>query len=188
MPACARGLADHLTKPAAPGTAAARPRIWLHAGTAAQPALSPQPYTHKERCQTMVSDVHDPVSDLDVMRPPPDRSRKGGKGLRPARGAAPPARKRAGSGSASGAARASATAAGKSLDRAQDALDQAARTEKQLRDSLKRHRKAVSTVEDELSKRRRDLETMESQLKVAKKARKRAARKIGQAKPAASRG
>jgi|ERR1700733_111287 hypothetical protein len=172
MPACARGLADHLTKPAAPGTAAARPRIWLHAGTAAQPALSPQPYTHKERCQTMVSDVHDPVSDLDVMRPPPDRTRKGGKGSRPARGAA----------------RASATAAGKSLDRAQDALDQAARTEKQLRDSLKRHRRAVSTVEDDLSKRRRDLETMESQLKVAKKARKRAARKIGQAKPAASRG
>jgi hypothetical protein len=46
----------------------------------------------------------------------------------------------------------------------------------------------VSTVEDDLGKRRRDLKTVESQLKVAKKARKRAARKIGQAKPAASRG
>jgi hypothetical protein len=135
----------------------------------------------------MVSSVHD-AADLDVMRPPPDRSRKGGKGARPVRGAAAPARKRAGSASVRGGARVSGTAAGKSLDRAQDALGQAARTEKQLRDSLKRHRKTIGAVEDDLSKRRRDLETMKSQLKVAKKARKRAARKFIKAKPTASHG
>ncbi|HEX3921336.1 MAG TPA: hypothetical protein VHY31_03535 [Streptosporangiaceae bacterium] len=78
--------------------------------------------------------------------------------------------------------------AGKSLDRAQAALGQAARTERKLRDSLKRHRKALSTVEDDLGKRRHDLKTMKSQLKVAKKARKRAARKLGHAKPTPSHG
>lgn len=134
----------------------------------------------------MVSGVHDPASNLDVMRPPPGRPRKVGKGSRPARGATTPARKRAGSGGARRGATASATAAGKSLDRAHDALGQAARTEKRLRDSLKRHRKTISTVEDDLSKRRRDLKTMKAQLKVAKKARKRAARKIS--KLAASHG
>jgi predicted nucleic acid-binding Zn-ribbon protein len=121
----------------------------------------------------MVSGVHD-AADLDVMRPPPDRGRKGGK--------------RASSASVGGEARASATAAAKSLDRAQDALGQAARTEKQLRDSLKRHRKTIGAVEDDLSKRRHDLKIMKSQLKVAKKARKRAVRKTIKAKPTASHG
>ena len=71
-----------------------------------------------------------------------------------------------------------ATTAGKSLDHAQDALDQAAKTEKQLRASLKKHSKKVSTVRDDLDKRDRDIKTMKSQLKTAKKSRKRATKKL----------
>lgn len=71
-----------------------------------------------------------------------------------------------------------ATTAGKSLDHAQDALAQAAKTEKQLRASLKKHSKEVSTVKDDLDKRDRDLKTMKSQLKTAKKSRKSATKKL----------
>ena len=73
-----------------------------------------------------------------------------------------------------------AATAGKSLDHAQDALGQAAKTEKQLRASLKKHSKKVSTVKDDLDKRDRDLKTMKSQLKTAKKSRKRATKKLSQ--------
>ena len=71
-----------------------------------------------------------------------------------------------------------ATTAGKSLDHAQDALAEAAKTEKQLRASLKKHSKEVSTVKDDLEKRDRDLKTMKSQLKTAKKSRKSATKKL----------
>ena len=62
-----------------------------------------------------------------------------------------------------------ATPAGKSLDDARHALDQAAKTEKQLRASLKKHRKEVSIAKDDLDRRDRDLKVMKSQLKTAKK-------------------
>jgi chromosome segregation ATPase len=71
-----------------------------------------------------------------------------------------------------------ATTAGKSLDHAQDALGQAAKTEKQLRASLKKHSKEISTAKDDLDKRDRDLKKMKSQLKTAKKSRKRATKKL----------
>ena len=71
------------------------------------------------------------------------------------------------------------TPAGKSLDHAQRALDQAAKTEKQLRASLKKHSKAVSAARDDLDRRDRELEAMKAQLKTAKKSRKRAARELG---------
>jgi hypothetical protein len=62
------------------------------------------------------------------------------------------------------------------------------KAEKQLRASLKRHSKAVSAAEDDLDKRNRHVKAMKSQLKAAKKSRKRAARKLGQApKPTSAR-
>jgi hypothetical protein len=67
------------------------------------------------------------------------------------------------------------------MDRAQQALDQAAKTEKQLRASLKAHRRAVDAAEDDLTHRRRDLKEMKSQLKMAKKLRKREVKKLGHA-------
>jgi hypothetical protein len=67
------------------------------------------------------------------------------------------------------------------LDRAQQALDQAAKTEKQLRASLKKHSKAHSAAQDDLDKRHRDIIAMKSQLKTAKESRKRAAKKLGKA-------
>ena len=77
------------------------------------------------------------------------------------------------------AEKATATPAGKSLDRAQRALDQAAKTEKQLRASLKKHSKAVSAARDDLDRRDRELKAMKAQLKTAKKSRKRATRELG---------
>lgn len=71
-----------------------------------------------------------------------------------------------------------ATPAGKSLDRSQHALDQAADTEKQLRAALKKHDKAVRAAKTDLERRDRDLQAMKSQLKTAKKSRKRAAKAI----------
>lgn len=65
------------------------------------------------------------------------------------------------------------------MDRAQEALGQAAKTEKRLRASLKEHSKTIGAVEDDLSRRHRDLKAMRSQLKTAKKLRKRAAKKLG---------
>jgi septal ring factor EnvC (AmiA/AmiB activator) len=79
------------------------------------------------------------------------------------------------------AGKAAGTKAGESLDRAQHALDQAAKTEKRLRASLKKHSEAVSAVEGDLAKQKRDLKDMKSQLKVAKKSRKQAARKLSEA-------
>ena len=73
-----------------------------------------------------------------------------------------------------------ATTAGDSLDRAQHALDQAAKTEKRLQVGLKKNGEALSAVKQDLARRRRDLEEMKSQLKVAKKSRKRAAKEFSQ--------
>jgi hypothetical protein len=64
------------------------------------------------------------------------------------------------------------------MDRAQQALDRAAKTEKQLRASLKEHRRAADAAEDDLTDRRRDLKEMKSQLKMAKKLRKREVKKL----------
>jgi hypothetical protein len=109
-------------------------------------------------------------------------ARAGAKGSRAARGATSPARgkdtRSRGSAAGSQVKKAAATPAGKSLDRAQHALDQAAKTEKQLRASLKKHSEAASAAKDDLAKRGRDLEAMKSQLKIAKKSRKRAAREL----------
>jgi chromosome segregation ATPase len=71
-----------------------------------------------------------------------------------------------------------ATPAGKALDQSQQALDQAAKTEKQLRTALKKHDKAVRAAKTDLDRRDRDLQAMKSQLKTAKKSRKRAAKAI----------
>jgi chromosome segregation ATPase len=70
------------------------------------------------------------------------------------------------------------TPAARSLDHAQHALEQAAKTEKELRASLKKHSEEVSTARDDLDRRDRDLKTMKSQLKTAKKSRKRATKKL----------
>jgi chromosome segregation ATPase len=80
-----------------------------------------------------------------------------------------------------------ATSAGRSLDRAQQALDQAAKTERQLRAGLKKHGKAISAAQDDLDQRGRELKALKSQLKIANKSRKRADRKLSQApRPAAA--
>jgi chromosome segregation ATPase len=103
------------------------------------------------------------------------------KGSRAARDAKSPARgthTKPGAKANSHVTKTTATSAGKSLDHAQDALDQAAKTEKQLRASLKKHSKEVSTAKDDLDKRDRDLKKMKSQLKTAKKSRKRATKKL----------
>jgi hypothetical protein len=134
----------------------------------------------------MASGTQDAAPQTDIMRPPPaPGARAGAKGSRAARGATSPARgkdtRSRGSAAGSQVKKAAATPAGKSLDRAQHALDQAAKTEKQLRASLKKHSTAASAAKDDLAKRGRDLEAMKSQLKIAKKSRKRAARELSQA-------
>jgi chromosome segregation ATPase len=111
------------------------------------------------------------------------KTRATAKGSRAARDAKSPARgkntkSRAKAKTNSQVKKSTATTAGKSLDHAQDALGQAAKTEKQLRASLKKHSKKVSTVKDDLDKRDRDLKTMKSQLKTAKKSRKSATKKL----------
>lgn len=140
-----------------------------------------------ERIPLVISGPQDAVSATDVMSPPPaTRARAGAKSSRAAHGATPPVRSRKNSSRASTARpqtkKATPTPAGKSLDRAQHALDQAAQTEKQLRASLKKHSKAVSAAKDDLDRRDRDLKAMKSQLKTAKKSRKRATRELSQVK------
>jgi chromosome segregation ATPase len=140
----------------------------------------------------MASGSPDVAPELDLMRPVrPAGKRASAKGARAAPAAASSARgkktrSRAGAGRPR-AEKAPATPAGKSLDRAQRALDQAAKTEKQLRASLKKHSKAVSAARDDLDRSDRELEGMKAQLKTAKKSRKRAVRELGpSAKPAAA--
>jgi hypothetical protein len=125
----------------------------------------------------------DPESD--VMRPPvAARSPAGTKNSRAPRGTTSSAHRKPSSspGSAAGsrAKTPAATTAGDSLDRAQHALDQAAKTEKRLQAGLKKNGEALSAVKQDLARRRRDLEEMKSQLKVAKKSRKRAAKEFSQ--------
>ena len=66
----------------------------------------------------------------------------------------------------------------KPLIRAQQALDHAARTEKQLRSTLKKHTKTINTAKDDLDAHTADLKNLKSQLKTAKKARKQTAKKL----------
>jgi chromosome segregation ATPase len=66
----------------------------------------------------------------------------------------------------------------KPLTHAQQALDHAARTEKQLRATLKKHTKTINTAKDDLDARTADLKNLKSQLKTAKKARKQTATKL----------
>ena len=109
------------------------------------------------------------------------------EGSRPTQSAKSSACQKARSSAAGPKVKATATPAGKSLDRAQHALNQAAKTEKQLRASLKKHTKEVSAAKDDLDQRGRELQVMKSQLKTAKKSRKRAAKELSQtAKPTAS--
>ena len=133
----------------------------------------------------MTSAQQDAMPQSDIMRPAAaTRPRAGAKNSRRGRGATSAQGKTARSRSNAARARAdkaAGTTAGESLDRAQQALDQAAKTEKRLRASLKKHSDAVSAVEHDLVRRRRDLKDMESQLKVAKKSRKQAARKLSEA-------
>jgi chromosome segregation ATPase len=82
------------------------------------------------------------------------------------------------SSSSSSSPKVPATPAGKSLDRAQHALDRATKTEKQLRTSLKKHTREVRAVQADLDQRGQDLKTMKSQLKAAKKSRKQAAKAV----------
>jgi len=123
------------------------------------------------------------------MRPPPARA--GAAGSRAARSATSRAggkktRSRASTAGSQGK-KPAATPAGKSLDRAQQALGQAAKTEQQLRAGLKEHGKAISAAQGDLDKRSRELKALKSQLKIAKKSRKRAARQLSQApRPAAT--
>lgn len=123
------------------------------------------------------------------MRPPPPRV--GARGSRAAHSATSRAdgKKTRSRASTTGSQRKkpTATSAGKSLDRAHQALDQAAKTEQQLRASLKKHGKAISAAQDDLDKQSRELKALKSQLKIAKKSRKRATRKLSQApRPAAT--
>lgn len=143
----------------------------------------------------MASVQQDAVPQSDVMRPAAaTRSRAGAKSspggrnaTSSARGKTPRSRSARGktprsrsSAAGSRANKAGGSTAGESLDRAQHALDQAAKTEKRLRTSLKKHSEAVSAVEDDLAKRKRELKDMQSHLKVAKKSRKQAAKKLSQ--------
>lgn len=120
--------------------------------------------------------------ESDVMRPAVAPKSSGAKNSRAPRGTTSSARRKTSSsrGRAAGppAKKPAATTAGESLDRAQHALDQAAKTEKRLQASLKKDSEAVSAVKQDLARRSRDLEEMESQLKVAKKSRKRAAKEL----------
>lgn len=123
----------------------------------------------------------DPQSD--VMRPPvAARSPAGAKNSRPPRGTTSSVRRKTSSsqGSAAGsrAKKPAATTAGDSLDRAQHALDQAAKTEKRLQAGLKKNGETLSAVKQDLARRSRDLEEMKTQLKAAKKSRKRAAKEF----------
>jgi chromosome segregation ATPase len=130
----------------------------------------------------MASVQQDALPQSDVMRPPV-ATRAGTKNPRRGRSATSSAQgktTRSRSTVAGAGRKAAGTTAGESLDRAQHALDQAAKTEKRLRASLKKHSEAVSAVKDDLAKRSRDLKDMESQLKVAKKSRKQAARKLSE--------
>jgi hypothetical protein len=132
----------------------------------------------------MTSGSPDAAPELDLMRPvEPARKRANAKGTRTAAATASSARgKKTRSRADAGHPRAektTATPAGRSLDHAQHALDQAAKTEKQLRGSLKKHRKAVNAVRDDLDRSDRELEAMKAQLKVAQKSRKHAAKELG---------
>src|ERR1039458_3299167 len=94
----------------------------------------------------------DPESD--VMRPPvAARSPAGAKNSRARRGTTSSARRKTSSsrGGAAGsrAKKPAATTAGDSLDHAQHALDQAAKTEKRLQASLKKNSEALSAVRSE---------------------------------------
>ena len=62
--------------------------------------------------------------------------------------------------------------------RPQEALDHAARTEKQLRSKLKEHIKTIDTAKGDLDDRAADLKKLKSQLKTAKRARKQTAKKL----------
>ena len=66
----------------------------------------------------------------------------------------------------------------KPLIRPQQALDHAARTEKQLRSKLKKHIKTIDTAKGDLDDRAADLKNLKSQLKTAKRARKQTAKKL----------
>jgi hypothetical protein len=103
------------------------------------------------------------------------QTRTTAKGSRAARGAKSPTRGKNTKSRAKANSQGKQTSAtpGKSLDHAQLALGQAAKTEKQLRASLKKHSKGVSTAKG-------DLKTMKSQLKTAKKSRKSATKKLSQ--------
>ena len=132
----------------------------------------------------MTSGSPDATPELDLMRPVESaRKRASAKGTRTAPAAAASARgKKTRSRADAGRPRAektTVTPAGKSLDRAQHALDQAAKTEKQLRGDLKKHRQAVSTARDDLDRSDRELEAMKAQLKVARKSPKHAAKELG---------
>lgn len=121
--------------------------------------------------------------ESDVMRPPvAARSPAGTKNSRGPRGTTSSTRRKSsgsgGSAAGSRAKKSAATTSGESLDHAQHALDQAARTEKRLRASLKKHDESVSALRHDLARRSRDLEEMKSLLKVAKKSRKRAAKEF----------
>ena len=171
--------------------------VWGHAGrelriTSGRRAGGDDYSSKNTEVPAMTSGSPAAAPEPDLMRPVrPARKRASAKGARAAPAAASPARgkktrSRAGAGRPR-AEKATATPAGKSLDRAQRALDQAAKTEKQLRASLKKHSKAVSAARDDLDRRDRELEAMKTQLKTAKKSRKRAARELGtSAKPAAA--
>jgi len=66
----------------------------------------------------------------------------------------------------------------KPLIRAQQALDHAARTEKQLRSTLKKDTKTINTAKDDLDAHTADLKNLKSHLKTAKRARKQTAKKL----------
>jgi hypothetical protein len=147
--------------------------------------------SRKQEVPAMTSGSPDAAPELDLMRHvEPVRKRANAKGARTGPATASARGKKTRSRADAGRSRAektTATPAGKSLDHAQHALDQAAKTEKQLRGSLKKHRKAVSAARDDLDRSDRELEAMKAQLKVAKKSRKHAAKELGpHAKPAAA--
>src|SRR6202012_723354 len=90
-------------------------------------------------------------SGTDVLRPSrPVRSRSASRSSRSSAGSANS--RRAGV-RTSAPSRSAATPAARSLDRAQEALDQAAKTEKELRASLKEHGEAVTAARHDLDKR-----------------------------------
>jgi hypothetical protein len=145
----------------------------------AGPTAAPDPW--KQRCP-MATAQQPAYPESDVMRPAVAPKSSGAKNSRAPRGTTSSARRKTSSsrGRAAGppAKKPAATTAGESLDRAQHALDQAAKTEKRLQASLKKNSEAVSAVKQDLARRSRDLEEMESQLKMAKKSRKRAAKEL----------